>query len=51
MTSNTNGISTDIAIDNKKLQTTQRFQYLGAIVSDEGAKPEALSRIPRPQLQ
>ena len=36
MTNNTNGISTDITIDNKKL---------GAIVSDEGSKPEVLSRI------
>ena len=33
MTKNTNGISTDITIDNKKLQTVRSFQYLGAIVS------------------
>ena len=45
MTNNTNGISTDITIDNKKLETIDSLKYLGAIVSDEGSKPEALSRI------
>ena len=44
-TNNTNGISTDIAIDNKKLKTVRSFKYLGAMVSDEGSKPEVLSRI------
>ena len=43
MTNNTNGIS--IAIDNKKLETVRSFKYLGAIVSDEGSKPEVLFRI------
>ena len=42
---NTNGIITDITIDNKKLGTIRSFRYLGAIVSDEGSKPEVLSRI------
>ena len=45
MTNNTNGINTDITIDNKKLETVRSFKYLGAIVSDEGSKPEVLSRI------
>ena len=45
MTNNTNGISTDITIDNKKLETVRSFKYLGVIVSDEGSKPEVLSRI------
>ena len=45
MTDNTNGISTDITIDNKKLENVRSFKYLGAIVSDAGSKPEALSRI------
>ena len=45
MTNNTNGISTDITIDNTKLETARSFKYLGAIVSDEGSKPEVLSRI------
>ena len=43
--SNTNGIGTDITIDNKKLETGCTFKYLGAIVSNEGSKPEVLSRI------
>ena len=45
LTTNTgNGISTDIAIDNKKLETVRCFKYLGATVSDEGSKPEVLFR-------
>ena len=44
MTNKTNGISTDITIDNKKLENVRSFKYLGAIVSDEGSKPEVLSR-------
>ena len=38
MTNNTNGISTDITIGNKKLETVSSLNYLGAIVSDEGSK-------------
>ena len=45
MTNNTNGISTDVTIDNKKLETIRSFKYLGAIVSHEGSKPEVLFRI------
>ncbi|CAM4530358.1 unnamed protein product [Leuciscus chuanchicus] len=45
MTNNPNGISTEIKINNKKLETVNSFKYLGAIVSDEGSKPEILSRI------
>ena len=45
MTNNTNGISTDITIDNKRLETVYSFKYLGAIVSDEGSKPDVLSRV------
>ena len=47
MTKNTNGISTDITIDNKKLETVRSFKYLysyKAIVSDGGSKPKVLSR-------
>ena len=51
MTSTTNGISTGITIDNKKLETVRSFKYLGAIVSDEGSKPEVLSRIAQTLLQ
>ena len=45
MTNNNNGISTDITIDNKKLETIRSLKCLGAIVSDEESKPEVLSRI------
>ena len=45
MTNSTNGISTVITIDSKKLETVRSFNYLGAIVSDEGSKPQVLSRI------
>ena len=45
ITNNTNDISTDITIDNKKLETVRSFEYLGAVVSDLGSKPEVLSRI------
>ena len=45
MTNNTNGITTDITIGNKKLETVRNFKYLGTIVSDEGSKPEVLPRI------
>ena len=45
MTNNTNGISTDITVNNKKLETVRNFKYLGARVSDEGSRPVVLSRI------
>ena len=45
ITNNTNGISTDITIDNKKLETVRSFKYLGTAVLDEGSKPKVLPRI------
>ena len=45
MTNNTNGISTDVTINKKKLETVRSFKYLGAIALDEGSMPEVLSRI------
>ena len=44
MTSNTNGISTDIKINNVKLDCVDTFKYLGSIIADEGSKPEVLAR-------
>ena len=44
MTNNTNGISTDVTIGNKTLETVHSFKYLGAIVQDGGPKPKVLSR-------
>ena len=45
MTNNINGISSTIKISGEKLETVQSFKYLGAIVTDEGSRPEILSRI------
>ena len=42
---NTNGIGTDFTIGNKKQETVRSCDYLLAIVSDEGSKPEAMSWI------
>ena len=41
---NTNGISMEIRISNVKLDCVDSFKYLGAIVADEGSKPEVLAR-------
>ena len=45
ITNNTEGIRGDISINNKRLETVNQFKYLGVIVTDEGSKPEILSRI------
>ena len=45
MTNNTNGINTEINVNGQKLETVTSFKYLGSVVTDEGSKPEMLSRI------
>ena len=45
MTNNERGIQADITANGEKLETVQNFKYLGAIVSDEGSRPEILARI------
>ena len=45
MTNNANGIQREIKVKGQKLSTVTRFKYLGAVVSDDGSKPEILSRI------
>ena len=45
MTNNTNGISTDVRVNGEKLDCINSFKYLGAIIADEGSKPEFLARI------
>ena len=45
MTNNTNGIDTDLKLNRKKLETVTSFKYLGSVITDEGSKPEILSRI------
>ena len=45
MTNNTSGINTEIKENGKKLETVTSFKYLGSVITDEGSKPEILSRI------
>ena len=47
MTNNTGEINAVeiIKINGQKLETVTSFKYLGSVVSDEGSKPEILSRI------
>ena len=42
VTNNTSGINTEIG---QKLETVTSFKYLGSVITDEGSKPEILSRI------
>ena len=41
---NTSDINTEIKINGQKLQTVTNFKYLGSVITDEGSKPEILSR-------
>ena len=45
MTNNPNGFQRDIKKKDLRLEEVENFQYLGAIMSNEGSKPESLSRI------
>ena len=45
MTNNTSGINTEIKVNGQKLQTVTSFKYLGSVITDEGSKPEILSRL------
>ena len=45
MTNNTSCINTEIKINGQKLETVTSFKYLGSFITDEGSKPEILSRI------
>ena len=45
MTNSANGIQREIKVKGQKLGTVASFKYLGAVVSDNGSKPEVLSRI------
>ena len=45
MTKNTSGINTEFKVNGQKLETVTSFKYLGSVVTDEGSKPEILSRI------
>ena len=45
MTNNISGINTEIKVNGQKLETVTSFEYLGSVASDEGSKPEILSRV------
>ena len=45
MTNNPNGYQREIKIKGQRLEEVENFKYLGAIISNEGSKPEILSRI------
>ena len=45
MTNSANGIQREIKVKRQKLGTVTSFRYLVAVVSDDGSKPELLSRI------
>ena len=45
MTNSPNGFYREIKINGQGLEEVENFKYLGAISSNEGSKPEILSRI------
>ena len=45
VTNNPNGFQREIKIKGQRLEEVENFKYLGAIISDEGSKPEILSMI------
>ena len=45
MANSVNGIQREIKVKEQTLDTLTSFKYLEAVVSDDGSKPEVLSRI------
>ena len=45
MTNNPDGFQREIKIKGQKLEEVENFKHLGTIISNEGSKPEILSRI------
>ena len=45
ITNNTSGINREIKVNGQKLETITSFKYLGSVITNEGSKPEILSRI------
>ena len=41
---NTSSINTEIEVNGQKLEKVTSFKYLGSVITDEGSKPEILSR-------
>ena len=48
ITYNANGIRRGIKVNGQKLGAVTSFKYLGAVLSDDGSKPEILTRIAQP---
>ena len=44
MTNSTSGINAEIKMNGQKLETVTSFKYLGSVITDEGSKPEILSK-------
>ena len=42
---NISGINTEIKVNGQKFETVTSFKYLVSVITDEGSKPEMLSRI------
>ena len=45
MTNDPNGFQSEIKIKDQRLESVESFEYLGSIISNEGSKPDILSRI------
>ena len=45
MINNTSGINTEMKVNGQKLEIATSLKYLGSVITDEGSKPEILSRI------
>ena len=45
ITNSTNGFNKEVKVNGQKLETVTSFKYLGSVITDEGSKPEILSRI------
>ena len=45
MTNREEPVRTKITVNGQELETVKKFKYLGAIISQEGSKPEVLARI------
>ena len=45
MTNNTSCIKREIKVYEQKLETVTSFKYLRSVITDEGSKPDILSRV------
>ena len=45
MSNNPQGITSQINIGNQKLEAATQFKYLGAVISEEGSRPQIMTRI------